>query len=441
MRWLLTGGAVPILLIVCGLFFSIYLKLQPLCSPKRMWKALTARREGGVSPFRAVMLALAGTLGVGNIVGVANALFIGGAGAVFWMWISALVAMVLKYAEILLAVRYRRTGREGSFFGGAYYYIKDYFEGRKLFRTAAVLSAAFAVLMIVDALGMGCMIQVNAVSTAFDGVWKLPPWLCGIGLVLLTLPVIVRGSKGISALTELLVPIMTAGYVILSVAVLIIKRDAVGEAFSSILHEAFRIEGVGGGVIGFLTSRALRMGTMRGLFSNEAGCGTAPTAHAAANALSPAAQGVWGMVEVFVDTILLCTATALVILVSFSEVEMLGHDAVMMTVRAYSTVLGGWAEWFFCAAILCFGYATLLCWANYGLESLRFLSSKRVWRYLYFLIFAVCIFLGATATPDSIWDISDFAIAALTTVNLVVLFLMRREIREETERFVTLPKK
>ena len=433
LKWLLTGGIVPFLLIACGLFFMGYLRVRPLLSPRRMWRVMRTPTEGGVSPFRAVMLALAGTLGVGNIVGVANAIWIGGAGAVFWMWISALVAMLLKYAEILLAVRHRREGRDGSFFGGAYYYIKDYFQSHGHFRTAAILSAVFALLMLVNALSMGCVIQANAVSMAFRGVLGVPVWVCGIVLAALTVPVIVKGVHGISALTELLVPIMTAGYVILSVAVLILRRDSIGEAFASILQGAFTPTGVGGGVLGFLTSRALRTGTMRGLLSNEAGCGTAPTAHASANTKSPAAQGVWGIFEVFVDTILLCTVTALVILVNLPEVGMLGSDSVMMTVRAYSSVLGGWSEWFFCAAILCFGYATLLCWANYGAESLRVLSQKPIWRYLYFFAFGVCILLGSVSAPDRIWDISDFAITALTSINLLMLFLMRREVREETD--------
>ena len=351
------------------------------------------------------------------------------------MWVSALVAMLLKYAEILLAISHRRESRKG-FFGGAYYYIKDYFESHKRFRTAIAVSGIFALLMIVDALSMGCMIQVNAVCKTFEGVAKIPAWIMGAVLVAMTLPVIVRGAKGISALTEYLVPIMTAGYIILSAAVLILRRDALGDAFGAILQGAFSAESVGGGVIGFLTSRALRTGTMRGLLSNEAGCGTAPTAHASASTRSPASQGVWGIVEVFVDTILLCTATALVILVGFPEVECFGGDGVMMTVRAYSTVLGGWSEWFFCAAILCFGYATLLCWANYGLESVCFLSRKKRWRILYFLTFGICIVVGAVGAPERVWEIADFAIASLTTVNLLMLVLMRREIRDETRKWL-----
>jgi AGCS family alanine or glycine:cation symporter len=276
------------------------------------------------------------------------------------------------------------------------------------------------------------LIQANAVSMAFQGVLGIPTWISGLVLVALTLPVIVRGAKGISALTELLVPIMTLGYLILSAAVLILRRDAIGESFASIFREAFTVEGAGGGLIGFLTSRALRTGTMRGLLSNEAGCGTAPTAHAAAHTQSPAAQGVWGIFEVFVDTILLCTATALVILVSFDDVEMLGSDAVMMTIRAYSAVLGGWSEWFFCAAILCFGYSTVLCWANYGMEALLFLTVKKRWRALYVLMLGVCIVLGAVIAPDSVWTVADFAIAWLTALNLLMLVLMRREVKAET---------
>ncbi len=436
LRWLLTGGAVPILLIGCGIFFLFYLGFLPLRAPRKMLSALLTPSEAGeVTPLRAVLLALAGTLGVGNIVGVANAVAIGGAGAVFWMWVSALVAMVLKYAEILLAVRHRRCEACGGFFGGAYYYIKDHFGARGLPRFGGVLAGVFAFFMVLDALSMGCVVQGNAVTSAVSGVMGVPAWICGAALVLLTLPVILRGSRGVSALTELLVPIMTAGYIILSAAVLILRWNAVGAAFSSIFRNAFSPSGMGGGVIGFLTSRALRVGTMRGLLSNEAGCGTSPTAHASACARFPAAQGVWGIFEVFVDTILLCTATALVILVSLPEVEMLGHDSVMMAIRAYSGVLGGWSEGFFCVALFCFGYATLLCWASYGQEALRFLSRKPILQGAYFLAFAICLFIGSVAAPSGVWDLSDFAITVLTTLNLLILLLMRHEIRRETLLF------
>ncbi len=430
-KWVLCGGALPMLLLCVGIFFLFYLRGEPLRSPRGMLRALRAPApSGGASPMRALLLALAGTLGVGNLVGVANAVAVGGAGAVFWMWISALIAMILKYAEIVLAVRHRRGGRDG-FFGGAYYYIKDHFERIGRGRIARILSCGFALLMTLDALSMGCVIQVRAVSQALTGVGGLPLWVGGVALVLLSLPVLLRGRGGVSALTELLVPVMSLGYVILSAAVLILRRDALGDAFGAILRDAFTPSGVGGGVLGFLTSRALRFGTMRGLLSNEAGCGTAPTAHASADAVSSRAQGVFGIAEVFVDTILLCTATALVILVSGGELST-ELDPVMLTVGAYARVLGGWSAWFLCGAVFCFGYATVLCWANYGMESVRFLSERPRWRALYLAAFTVCAVFGFLLPEGMVWDVADFSIATLAAINLGMLLLMRREIRRET---------
>ena len=433
LKWLLTGGLIPPLLLLGGAFFTFYLKGYPWRAPRRMLSAFIGEKKGeGTSSFRAMMLALAGTLGVGNIVGVANAIAIGGAGAVFWMWISALFAMILKYAEILLAVSHRRTDPKGRFFGGAVYYIRDCFLSRRWERLAIVIPIIFAVLMVINALSIGCVVQVRAVGETLEDVVGIPTVYSGVLLVLLTMPLLVRGAKGISALTEYLVPIMTAGYVILSIAVLILRRDALGQAMLSIWQGAFTPESAVGGVSGFLLSRALRVGTMRGLLSNEGGCGTAPTAHAEANAKSPAHQGIWGIFEVFADTIVLCTATALVILVSGVDMSAGG---VMMTVNAYSSVLGGFADWFFCVAVFCFGYATLLCWGNYGLESVRFLSRKKRWRILYVLAFGLCILFGVRSAPEFVWGIGDFGIATMTAINLCVLFLLRREIKQETLLF------
>lgn len=428
--WLLGGGAIPVLLTLAGVFFLLYLRGGPFRSPRRMLRALLHRSGSGVSPFRAVTLALAGTLGVGNIVGVANALWLGGAGALFWMWVSALLAMLLKYAEILLAVAHRRTAPDGSHSGGAVQYIRDRFPSR----AGALLAALFGSLTVLDALSMGCVIQVNAVASALHGTLGVPLPAAGALLLLLALPVILRSSRAVSALTEYLVPIMSLGYLVLSVAVLVIRRDAFGGALVSVFREAFHPASAAGGVLGFLTSRSLRIGTMRGLLSNEAGCGTAPTAHACAATDSPASQGVWGIFEVFADTILLCTVTALVILVSFPSVRAWGDDAVMMTISAYTGVLGPWAKWFFCAAVFCFGYATVICWAGYGREAIRSLTRRRLPLALYLLAFAVCIPVGAMLAPSAIWSAADFAIASMTAINLFVLLACRKEIRDETTR-------
>lgn len=428
--WLLGGGAIPVLLTLAGVFFLLYLRGGPFRSPRRMLRALLHRSGSGVSPFRAVTLALAGTLGVGNIVGVANALWLGGAGALFWMWVSALLAMLLKYAEILLAVAHRRTAPDGSHSGGAVQYIRDRFPSR----AGALLAALFGSLTVLDAISMGCVIQVNAVASALHGTLGVPLPAAGALLLLLALPVILRSSRAVSALTEYLVPIMSLGYLVLSVAVLVIRRDALGGALVSVFREAFHPASAAGGVLGFLTSRSLRIGTMRGLLSNEAGCGTAPTAHACAATDSPASQGVWGIFEVFADTILLCTVTALVILVSFPSVRAWGDDAVMMTISAYTGVLGPWAKWFFCAAVFCFGYATVICWAGYGREAIRSLTHRRLPLALYLLAFAVCIPVGAMLAPSAIWSAADFAIASMTAINLFVLLACRKEIRDETTR-------
>ena len=428
-KWLLTGGLIPPILLALGVFFLLYLKGYPFLKPRRMLGALLGGgSKSGISSFRAMMLALAGTLGVGNIVGVANAIAIGGAGAVFWMWVSALVAMILKYAEILLAVAHRRQTANGSLFGGAVYYIRDTLSRVRRHRAAAVLGGVFAILTVIDALSMGCVIQVNAIGQTLERVVGVPPWITGVGLILLTLPLIARGSRGISALTEYLVPIMTLGYIVLSAAVLILRWDVLDDAMVSIFREAFSAGSVAGGAIGFLTSRALRVGTMRGLLSNEAGCGTAPTAHASADAKSPADQGIWGIFEVFADTIVLCTATALVILVSGVS----GGEGVLFTLGAYSSVLGGFAEWFLAAAVFCFGYATLICWGGYGLESIRFLSSKKSRHALYLLAFGACVLYGVSFAPEAVWSIADFAISAMTVINLFILLLSRREIRSHT---------
>lgn len=435
--WLLGGGAIPVLLCMAGLFFLFYLKGYPFRTPRRAARAMMHRSGSGPSPFRAVTLALAGTLGVGNIVGVANALWLGGAGALFWMWVSACLAMILKYAEILLAVSHRRTAPNGSHCGGAVFYIRDRFPTR----AGAVLAAVFGGLTILDAWSMGCVIQVNAVSSALQGTLGLPLPAAGILLLVLSVPVILRPPRAVSELTEYLVPIMSLGYLILSVTVLVLRREALPDALASVFREAFRPQSALGGVSGFLTSRALRVGTMRGLLSNEAGCGTAPTAHACAATDSPAAQGIWGIFEVFADTILLCTVTALVILVSYPSVRAWGDNAVMMTISAYTGVLGDWAKWFFCAAVFCFGYATVICWAGYGREALRALTRRRLPQVLYLALFALCIPIGAVLAPASVWTVSDFAISAMTAINLFVLLASRREIREETQKQFAVQKK
>ena len=433
------SAAVPALLMGAGVFFWIDLRSFPLRHPRAILRALTERQTGGVSPFRALTLALAGTLGVGNIVGVSAAIAMGGFGAVFWMWVSALCAMILKYAEIVLAMRHRQADDEGKPHGSAMYYIRACFERLGLPRVGAVLATAFAALCVLNAVSMGSVIQVNAVAEAMNGVFQIPPWITGAVLAPLTLLVIRRGRGSVLSWTERLVPLMTLGYLVLSAAVLILRADRIPDAFAAILSDAKSSAAAAGGVGGFLLSRGVRYGTMRGLISNEAGCGTAPAAHAVSECASPARQGVFGIVEVFVDTLLLCTVTALVVIVSYGETVAREGDFMMMTIRAYSVVLGDLAAYFMSVAVLCFGFATVLCWSHYGTEAVWYLSRKPWARSAFVLTYSLSVMVGALAAADWVWELADFAVGCMTLINVTVLLMAHREIRTQTTLWLESP--
>ena len=431
-------SAAPILLFGVGLFYMFRLRGFYLFHPVRCMRLLFAYKpRGGISPFRALTVALAGTLGVGNIVGVASALYFGGPGAVLWMLVSALVAMVLKYAEITLAICHRRVTPEGRFTGGAPYYVGDCLARAGLPRAGKVLSAVFALLCLLNALTMGSLLQVNAVAGAMENGFSLPPLVTGVGIALLAVVTVRGGAARISALTEKLVPLMTVGFLVVCTAVLILRRERIPEALVSIFEDALHPAAAGAGVGGFLLSKGVRYGVMRGLVSNEAGCGTAPMAHAAARIDLPARQGLFGLVEVFVDTVLLCTVTALCILVSDSGPEAYGEDTVRTAQAAFSSVLGAWAGGFFAVAMLLFGVATVICWAHYGMTCADYLGGGRTApRAVYVGALAVSTVLGAVTAPTPAWTIADGAIALMTVLNLLILLLMHREVESETHRLL-----
>ena len=436
MEWInryLFGTAVPILLILAGIFYGFRLKWFHIRRPFTVLRVLFTREKGsGVSSFRALTLALAGTLGVGNIVGVSAALWMGGFGAIFWMWVSAFFAMLLKYAEIVLAMLYRQYDEDGKPHGSAMLYIKACFQARGRGLLGTALAGVFALLCILNAVTMGSVIQVNAVTKAFEGVFGISPWVTGSALAILVFLILRRGTDGVLRVTEKLVPLMTLGYLLLSLAVLILRADRLPDAVALIFRHAFEPDAAVGGIGGFFLSAGVRYGTMRGVISNEAGCGTAPAAHAVSDCSVPARQGVWGIFEVFADTILLCTVTALVVIVSWSEVVARNGDFMMMTVSAYSAVLGKPAAYFMTVAVLLFGFATVICWAHYGIESASYLS-RRPWSRRAFLFLYVCsVFVGAFASADAIWQTADFAVGAMTLINVTVLCLMNREVRDAT---------
>ncbi|MBO5269502.1 MAG: sodium:alanine symporter family protein [Clostridia bacterium] len=432
----LVGALVPIALMLLGIYYIVYLRAFHLRHPIRLLRVMAGggekRSADSVSPFRAVTLALAGTLGVGNLVGVSGAIALGGPGAIFWMLLSAFLAMLLKYAETVLAMRHRTGTTEGRRSGGAMYYMRDFLMQRGKPRLAALVAGLFAVLCIADSFTMGSIIQMNAAGSALHGSFGWDRGWVGIFLALLTLLVTAGGAKRISALTGRLVPLMTLVYIVLSVAVLILKRDAIPDAVASVFSDAFSAESAAGGALGFFFSRAVRFGTIRGLMSNEAGCGTAPIAHAEATETSPAEQGLWGLFEVFADTILLCTMTALVVLVSYDGAMAQGADGMLMTLYAYSNVLGAWCEPLFAALVLFFAFATVICRAHYGRVALSFFTDRKGMHRGYLILFAAFVFVGTVASSEFVWTLSDLSVGIMTLLNLCFLFAMRREVKAET---------
>ncbi|MBQ8358210.1 MAG: sodium:alanine symporter family protein [Clostridia bacterium] len=424
---ILSGVILPLLLMGAGVFFLCRLGGKILCHPRRLLGAL--RGEGGKSAAKALSVALAGTLGVGNIAGVATAIALGGAGAVFWMWVSALLAMLLKYAEIVLALRTRRYDREGRPHGGAMFYIKEGIRGRG----GAVLAALFAVLCLCCSFTLGGVIQSSAATEAMAGVFDLPPLAVGIAIGVVAAVILARGSAKIENACAAVVPFVCVLFSVASVAVLILRREAIPAAFGVIFKGAFTRRSGSAGVLGFLTSKALRYGVARGLVSNEAGCGTAPIAHAAAEMKSPAAQGVWGILEVFVDTVLLCTMTALVILVSGVPVG--GEGGVMLAVEAYGAVLGQIAAPVLALSVLFFAFATVLCWSHYGGECLLYLTHKKSaarWMIPAVLLSSV---IGAVAAPAVLWELTDIIIALMAVLNITALLIQRRAVLAETKDY------
>lgn len=424
------GIGIPFLLMGAGIFYCIRLKFFHFLHPIKVLRSFKSERRGGVSSLKAMMLALAGTLGVGNMVGVASAIALGGFGAVFWMWVSALIAMILKYAEIVLAMLYRKYDEGGRPYGAAMYYIRACFRGR----LGAVLAGIFAVFCIINAFSVGSMIQVNAAAEAMNGVFGTPPIVIGLIFAAITLVAILRGSTGILALTEKLVPLMTLGFTVISVAVIVMRPSDALAAIEKIFSNAFSFQSGAAGVSGFLLSGAIRYGTMRGILSNEAGCGTAPAAHAVSSCREPARQGTWGIFEVFVDTILLCTLTAIVIIIGYDAIDPSG-DFMMMTVAAYESVIGRAAGYFLAIAVMLFGLATVLCWAHYGEVGVNYFSRRAGVRRAYKLIYSLCVFLGALVSTDVLWESADLSIGTMSAINICALLLMSGRVKRETEEY------
>ncbi len=476
----------PLLLLGCGALFCARLGFFWIVHPIRTVKTLlSASDSSGHSPLRALTVALAGTLGVGNIAGVATAITAGGAGAVFWMWVSAILAMGVKYAEVALALNHRRRERHDDaadgpapyatattpggvthhaatkrggvpdpaaaatpeaktrhgtpdsavavnpgaekravipqrFYGGAMYYIKD--------TVSPFAGAIFAILCIANAAVTGNVLQSNAAASVFAE--RVPPLAVGIVFCVLTVAVTLGSARRISDVTVRLIPALVAVYMVLSAVVIVSNISDVPDVFARIFREAFGLRPAVAGAAGVSVARAIRFGVTRGILSNEAGSGTSPTAHAAADTNDAHRQGVFGIFEVFADTIVICTLTAVVILLL---PDFGGEDGVRLAVLAYGTFAGNWAGEVIRASVVMFAFATVICQAYYGEVALGYFTRSDAVRRAYLVAYSALCIAGSVIDPLRMWLCADLVISLMTALNVAVLLyaFVRRRYRTE----------
>ena len=434
------GVMTPLLLLGAGIWFGVRLRFFWFLHPRQCFAAIRGAAEsGGTSPGAALSMALAGTLGVGNIAGVATAITAGGAGAVFWMLLGALLAMGVKYAEVYLAVRYRRPDGAGRYHGGAMYYIRDGLEARARTergrRAARFAGGIFAFLCLINALLTGTLVQVRSAAECVP----LPALAFGLLFAAAAIYVTRRGMARAARVTSVLIPALCALYILLSLLILLPRCSELPAVFARIWRGAWETRPALGGAAGLGVSRAIRYGITRGIFSNEAGCGTAPTAHAAANTKSPHHQGCLGIFEVFADTVVLCTLTALVILL-YHNGE--GADGAALTVAAFSRLCGeSFGTWFGRAAqlllrasVVLFAFATVLCQSCYGAQAIRYFTAPARARRMYALLLAAAVLAGALISPSLMWRLADSVVCVMTCANVIFLLLLSREVEGYKKR-------
>lgn len=418
------------LILGVGIYFTVrtgFLQIRLLPRALREFFKSISRKDaaGAISPYRAVCTALAATVGTGNLAGVAGAICIGGPGAVFWMWICGVLGMMLKFAEATLAVTIRKKNTSGQWIGGPMYMIRDGLGGRWKF-----LASIYCFFGVVAAFGVGNATQINTVIESIDGVFRSQGiittrnenFLMGICMAVVIYLMLSGGAKRIGAAAEKLVPFASVLYLILCGGVLAFRFRLIPDAFSQIIKGAFSPQAVTGGTIGsaFL---ALRIGAARGVFTNEAGMGTASIAHAGAEVYHPVAQGMMGIVEVFLDTIVICTVTALVILCSGVSISY-GYDAgITLTAAAFANIYGQWIHVLLAFTLCCFALATVLGWGLYGGTCAQYLFGEAAWRP-FVLLQGIFVVVGSVMHNDVLWMVSETVNGLMAIPNLIALFLL-----------------
>jgi len=418
------GWPMLILILGVGLFMSIGLKLMPILKLGTGFKLLAGgtharegeENEGEVPPYQALMTALAATVGTGNIAGVATAVFLGGPGALFWMWMTALVGMATKYSEAVLAVNFREVDEEGNHVGGPMYYIKNGM-GKKW----AWLGSAFAIFGAVAGFGIGNGVQSNSIAQVIETNFGVTPMITGFILMVLVGAVLIGGIKRIGSVAGALVPFMAVAYVIAGLVVLFINADQIGAAFALIFESAFTGHAAQGGFAGAAVWAAIRFGVARGVFSNEAGLGSAPIAHASAQTKDPVRQGLIAMLGTFIDTIIVCTVTGLVIVTSGLWTS--GESGAALTSAAFAQALPDVGNYLVAISLAIFAFTTILGWSLYGERCVEYLFGVKA-ILPYRVIWIIAVPVGAIMSLDFVWLLSDTLNAMMALPNLIaILFL------------------
>jgi alanine or glycine:cation symporter, AGCS family len=425
------GVPMLVLILGVGLYLTLGLKLLTILKIPfgfgLLWRGRHAEGPGEISPFSALMTSLSATIGTGNIAGVATAIFLGGPGAVFWMWMTALVGMATKYAEAVCAVRYRVKDERGKYVGGPMYYITN-----GLGENWKWLAICFAFFASIAGFGIGNMVQANSVAAALETSFAVPNWVTGTVLLVLVGSVLLGGIERIAAVASKLVPLMAIGYIAACLYVMIVHASGIPTAFLLIFEHAFSPAAATGGFAGAAVWAAMRFGVARGIFSNEAGLGSAPIAHAAAQTKGPVSQGLIAMLGTFIDTLVICTFTALAILTTGAWTS--GETGAALTSRAFDLAIPDVGHYIVAIALPVFAFTTMLGWSYYCERSLQYLFGIRI--ILPFRIVWSCAALvGATLKLSFVWLLADTLNALMAIPNLIALALLSPVVFAITREF------
>lgn len=437
------GPVMLILLVGTGIFLTIKLRFLPWrYLPKALKMAFspesrkTDKGEGDISPFSALMTALAGTIGTGNIVGVATAMVTGGPGALVWMWIAAAFGISTKYAECALAIKYRETNEKGEMCGGPMYTIKNAFKNKKI---ALFLAGAFAIFTVLASFGIGNMSQANSISSSLTQTFNIPNWITGIVLAILTGIIIFGGIKSISKVSSVLVPVMAIFYIVSGLIVICVNYKNIPAGLGTIWSMAFGGKAIAGGIAGTITVSvmdSIRYGVSRGVFSNKAGLGSAAITASSVTTDSHINQGYINMCGTFIDTIIVCSITGLAIASSgvLGLTDATGKllDGSDLTIAAFQSVLGKPGAIVVSIGILLFAWSTILGWEYQGEKALEYLFKNRTVCYIYRVVFAVIVFLGSVVALDIAWSFSDIANGLMAIPNLISLIALSGVLARDT---------